>query len=244
MILRQFPNLLSCYRGLTEELAYNAEIIPLRWGVCVGYPDVLTADIEDVLDNEGMHLGVASFTKSRWTRFLRRYFRDSLQGWVHDSMRKLNKYPSRPFVCSYDVNHDTKHNYGGCLSSLQIRINPKPEVILYSRACHIDKIGFLDLALINVIAKEMGVPEVEGRWVVSLGYISGISQIYYLQRFNLKPAGHRLEKTMKRLTSVDFDKIKFGPLKRGRTRMMALAQHGEIPRSAPVSSLTIDPEVF
>jgi hypothetical protein len=250
MIVRSFSSIFDAYIGLTDELAYGEppagleRLDPLKWGVCLGFPDLLTVKIDDALKNDGLSLGDASYTKSRWTRFLRRYFRDDLPGWIEESLTKLKKYPSRPFVASYSVNLNTGHNYGGCLASLQLRINPKPEVIMYSRACHIDKVGFLDLALINAIAIRTGLPRVSAQWIISNGYISAISQIFYLKRFQKPTEGHRLERSMGRLTSVDYDAIKFGPLKRGRKRMMALDEFGEIPRSIKVCDLSIEPSKF
>lgn len=244
MIERQFPNLMKTYRGLTEELAYNLTLPILKWGVCVGYEDLLSVKIDDILENEGMTLGMASYTKSRWTRFLRRYFRDDISEWITGAVAKLNRYPSRPFVASYSVNLNTGHNYGGCLASLQLRICPEPEVILVSRACHLDKVGFLDLSLMNVVANVMGYKKVKGSWVVSNCFISGISQIFYLKMFGLPTQGHRLQGTMKRLTDVSYDDIKFGPLKRGRKRMMALDEYGHIPNSIMVKDLSIDPYKF
>lgn len=239
MITRDFKDVMSTYIGLTDELAYDDSIKPLRWGVCLGYPETLIVNIEDMLLDDGLHLEVSSYTKSRWTRFIRRYFRGDLQEWIDDSMYKLNRYPSRPFVASYSPNLDTGHNYGGCLSSLQVRISPSPKVILYSRACHIDKVGFLDLSLMHLVARAMNRPNVTGEWVVSLGYISAISQIYYVKYFDKPVEGHRMKRSMGRLTDVDFDDIKFGPLKRGRTRMMALDKHGHIPNSSWVKNLTL-----
>ena len=244
MIERKFTNLLSTYRGLTDELAYNKELPILKWGVCIGYNGILSVEIDDLLDNDTLTLGMASYTKSRWTRFLRRYFRDDISTWIDESMAKLRRYPSRPFVASYSVNLNTGHNYGGCLASLQIRIHPTPEVILVSRACHLDKVGFLDLALMNVIARRMGCSKVRGSWLVSNCFISGISQIFYLKMFNMPTEGHRLEKTMKRLTDVDYEDIKFGPLKRGRKRMMSLDEVGYIPNSIDVKNLSILPAKF
>jgi hypothetical protein len=220
------------------------ELKPLKWGVCIGYDGLLSVEIDDVLHDDNMSLQMASYTKSRWTRFLRRYFRDDISSWIDASMAKLQRYPSRPFVASYSVNLNTGHNYGGCLSSLQIRICPRPEVILTSRACHLDKVGFLDLALINVVARRMGLKAVRGSWVASNCYISAISQIFYLKMFNMPTAGHRLERTMKRLTDVDYEDIKFGPLKRGRKRMMALDEFGHIPNSIKVKDLSIEPYKF
>lgn len=260
MIHRRFHDILGAWRGMTEELAYSNDVKPARWGVCLGYPELLHIEIEDALLDSGVHLGMASFTKSRWTRFLRRYFRSDLKNWVTEATKKLSKYPSRPFVASYSMNINVEdaegrsgHNYGGCLSSLQIRICPEPRVILYSRACQIDKIGLLDLALIHIIAKELAAAikefrglelEVTGTWVVSNAFISGISQIYYLHRFNKPIEGHRMKSTLKRLIEVDYDDIKFGPLKRGRKRMEAFTEHGEIPKSVPISKLTIEPSIF
>lgn len=244
MIQRNFPNLMGTYRGLTDELAYSRDITPLKWGVCLGYNQPLSVDIDDLLHDDSMSLGMASYTKSRWTRFLRRYFRDDLAQWIDRSMEKLQRYPSRPFVASYSVNLNTGHNYGGCLASLQIRISPRPEVILVSRACHLDKVGFLDLALMNVVARRMGCDKVSGTWVASNCFISAISQIFYLKMFNMPTVGHRLEKSMKRLTDVDYEDIKFGPLKRGRKRMMALDEVGHIPNSILVKDLSIEVAKF
>lgn len=244
IIQRQFPTLLTAYNGITEELAYDRDLKVLKWGVCVGYRDVLSVEIADALNNDDMYLGMASYTKSRWTRFLRRYFRDDLSEWITESVAKLKRYPKRPFVASYSVNLNTGHNYGGCLASLQIRICPTPEVILTSRACHFDKVGFLDLALINVIASAMGFDKVKATWVVSNCFISGISQIFYLKQFNKPVEGHRLESTLKRLIDVDYDDIKFGPLKRGRKRMIALDEHGYIPNSIAVKDLPISKDKF
>jgi hypothetical protein len=244
LIERKFPNLLATYRGVTEELAYSKELKPLKWGVCIGYNGMLSVEIDDLLHDENMTLGMASYTKSRWTRFLRRYLREDFPGWIDESIAKLQRYPSRPFVASYSVNLNTGHNYGGCLASLQIRICPQPEVILVSRACHLDKVGFLDLSLMNVVARRMGFEAVRGSWVASNCYISAISQIFYLKMFDMPTDGHRLQRTMKRLTDVDYEDIKFGPLKRGRKRMMALDEFGHIPNSILVKNLSIEPGKF
>lgn len=250
MIQRKFSNLMSTYRGLTEELAYDRDINPLKWGVCLGYDGMLSVEIDDLIHDDTMSLGMASYTKSRWTRFLRRYFREDLASWIDRSMDKLMRYPSRPFVASYSVNLNTGHNYGGCLASLQIRVSPYPEVILVSRACHLDKVGFLDLALMNVVARRMAAHkefrgnEVRGSWIASNCFISAISQIFYLKMFDMPVEGHRLQRTMKRLTDVDYDDIKFGPLKRGRKRMMALDEHGHIPNSILVKDLSIESAKF
>src|SRR6185369_16873771 len=183
--------------------------------------DIVNAQIKDALYDPGMHLGMSSYTKSRWTRFLRRYFRPDLYDWIHGAKAKLLKYPSRGFVASYNLNHNVDdedgrvgHNYGGCLSSLQIRFNPRPTVILYSRACQLDKIGLLDLSLIHVVAKELGVEAVRGEWVISNAFISAISQVYYTNRFKLPMKGHFLRRRVETNRSRDHDTVTFGPLKR------------------------------
>jgi hypothetical protein len=244
MIQRKFNTLLETYRGLTDELAYDKTLRILRWGVCLGYNGILHVEIEDILNNDNMTLEMASYTKTRWTRFLRRYFRNDFSGWIDESIYKLRKYPSRPFVASYSVNLNTGHNYGGCLASIQIRICPSPEIILISRACHLDKVGFLDLSLMNVVARRIGYSAVKGSWLVSNCYISAISQIFYIKKFNLPLKGHRLEKTLHRLYDVDYDDIKFGPLIRGRKRIMALEQFGYVPNSIKVKDLSIEPNKF
>lgn len=260
MLTRNYPDVLSCWHGLIEELSYRPDKIKtstgtakaLRWGVCIAYPDLLEARIADATIDDNLHLGMSSYTKSRWTRFLRRYFRPDLQQWVDDSMVKLTKYPNRPFVASYsitlnidDVEGRAGHNYGGCLSSLQIRMHPEPTVILYSRACQMDKIGFLDFTLIHLIAKRMTEhpklkgKKIHGRWVVSLPFISAISQVYYTNRFKKTMKGHALEKRIRGNRDRNIDDVNFGPLKRLIKRNQQLKEFGEIPRSVPVSELSL-----
>src|SRR6185503_1223738 len=224
MIIRNYPEILTAWHSLVKELAYEHPK-PLQWGVCVAFPDIVEISIADALMDSGLHLGMSSYTKSRWTRFLRRYFRPDLTSWVAGSMRKLTKYPNRPFVASYSINlnvHDEEgregHNYGGCLSSLQIRVHPTPTVILYSRACQLDKIGFLDLTLIHLVAKEMKRldllknKKICGEWIISLGFISAISQVYYTKRFKSKLKGHRLKQRIE--VGRTRHNTPFGPLKR------------------------------
>jgi hypothetical protein len=254
MIQREFQGILSAWHGLVEELSYGKTgLKPLRWGVCVGYPDLLEVGIKDALLDEGLHLGMSSYTKSRWTRFLRRYFRPDLSAWIHGSIKKLTKYSSRPFVASYSVNLNiddvearTGHNYGGCLSSLQIRVHPVPTVILYSRACQMDKIGFLDLCLIHLVAREiernpaMKGRKIIGRWVVSLGFISAISQVYYTKRFKKPMKGHILERRIRGNRDRLPQDVSFGPLARLLKRNLQMKEFGEIPRSCPVSELSLE----
>jgi hypothetical protein len=254
MIYRSYPDIYTCWRSLVEDLAYRSDKIkPIKWGVCMSYPDMLEARIEDALHDPGMHLDMSSYTKSRWTRFLRRYFRPDLGDWVDESMRKLQKYPSRPFVSSYSINitiDDEEgragHNYGGCLSSLQIRLNPRPTVILYSRACQMDKIGLLDFTLIHLIAKRMTESLIVNRhgvsavWVVSLPFISAISQVFYVKRFKLPLKGHILESRIRQNSARVMEDVTYGPLKRLLKRNMQMKKHGTIPRSVAIKDLTLN----
>jgi hypothetical protein len=257
MITKSYKNILDAWHGLTQTIMYSRGIKPIKWGICCGYPDIVEADIKNLLDDAGATLGMASFTKSRWTRFLRRYFRPDLPAWVERSVQKLTKYPARPFVCSYDLSHNVEdaagrqgHNYGGCLSSLQIRIFPVPSVILYSRACMLDKIGLLDLALMHHVSRVLKeslekrgrkTPVVKGTWVISLGFISGVSQIYYTYRFKLTLKGHILEKRVRdRANDVTSN---FGPLKRLIKRRAQLKEFGEIPNSCAIKDLSLDFEL-
>lgn len=253
MIQREYKDVLDCWHGLTRELSYSrlwkCSSPPTRWGVCRGYPDIVECQIEDLLKDRNLHLDMCSYTKSRWTRFLRRYFRPDLPQWVDDSMDKLRKYPSRPFVASYSINLNPEskmigvgahggHNYGGCLSSVQMRIKPTPEIILYSRACQVDKIGFLDLTLMHLIAKRMGVPKVKGRWIISLCFISAVSMAFYVKRFNLPLKGNiltgRIENLLKNTES------EYGPLKRTLKRNREIQETGTIPGSVPVRNLSLE----
>jgi hypothetical protein len=226
----------------------------------MSYPDIVECDITDALDEKvdeskmlgksgkkALHLDMSSFTKSRWTRFLRKYFRPDLGEWVDTAMQKLQKYPRRPFVASYSMqmNVDDEegrkgHNYGGCLSSLQIRLYPKPTVILYSRACMLDKIGFLDLTLIHLIAKRMGLPEVSARWVISLPFVSAISQVFYAPRFSLKMKGHILKSKVEMHIHLKPSDTPYGPLSRLLKRNIQFKEHGTIPRSVHVRDLSLD----
>jgi hypothetical protein len=255
MIQRTYPTVRDAYMGMTDEISHTLDAPVIKWGVCLGYKEPVCVTIEDASVDTGLHLGEASFTKARWTRFLKRYFRADLQQWVDDAYKKLARYSSRPFVASYSMNINVDdqearsgHNYGGCLSSLQMRLAPRPEVILYSRACQIDKIGYLDLSLIHIIARQIkekrNCKVVPATWVISLGFISAISQIFYAMQFDRPYEGNRLKKSMDRIMETADEDLKFGPLIRGRARMKSLGELGYIPGDVWVKDLTIDPKLF
>lgn len=262
MIQRTYPDTLTAWRSLVEELCYHTKDVGgLCWGVCIAYPDLLEVEIKDALLDNEMHLGMSSYTKSRWTRFLRRYFRTDFQSWIDKSIDQLTVYPSRPFVASYSVNLNEEsiqlgvgahggHKYGGCLSSLQIRIHPIPTVILYSRACQMDKIGFLDFTLMHLVAKRMSVhpyfkktkriTKIEARWVASLPFISAISQVFYTNRFKLPMKGHALERRIRQNRNRPIEDVIYGPLKRLIKRNAQMKEFGEIPNSCPVKELSLE----
>jgi hypothetical protein len=248
----------DAWHGLVKELSFpklstKSIVEPLRWGVCLGYPDLVEVKIEDALLDDKLHLAMSSYTKSRWTRFLRRYFRTDFNDWIKEAYDKLSKYDRRPFVASYSINLNPEskivgvgahggHNYGGCLSSLQIRVCPTPTVILYSRACQIDKIGFLDLVLIHLVAKELArvgeFKKVKAQWVISLGFISAVSQTFYTTVFKIPLEGHSLERRIKVLRSNP--ESNYGPLQRLIKRNKQMTEDGVIPGAVPVKELSLE----
>lgn len=266
MITRKFKDVLSAWHGLVGELSFPdkskwefSKGDLLSWGVCVAYPDLLETRIEDATIDDNLHLEMSSYTKSRWTRFLRRYLRPDYQDWIHKSIKTLLHYKGRGFVSSYSINLNPEsrqigvgahggHKYGGCLSSIQIRINPRPRVILFSRACQLDKIGFLDLALIHLTAKEVleelhnsrNNPTIAATWVISCPFISAISQVFYTQRFKVSLKGHILERRIRANLGRTTEDTNYGPLKRLLKRNHQMKTLGGIPGSCPVKDLSLE----
>jgi hypothetical protein len=258
MIRRNFPDLFTGWRGIVDELAYNWPHedydAPLKWGVCMSYPECVEVTFDDALLDRGLtmkdrlHLDMSSYTKSRWTRFMRRYFRPDFGKWIDESMEKLQRYPRRPFVASYsisynvyDINGRIGHNYGGCLASLQIRICPKPMVMLFSRACQVDKIGFLDFALMHLVAKRMGVKPVSAQWVVSLPFISAVSQTYYTLRFGLGLRTHVMRNRV--IENLRLESSTYGPLERTIKRLGQWKNDKFVPGSKAVKDLSLEFEL-
>ena len=240
LITRCYPDVLSAWRGLVETLAYTAKKQSLRWGTLLAYPCPIVVEIDDLAADTGLHLNMPGFTKGRWTRFLRQYCRPDLCSWIDESLDKLRKYPERAFVCSYDLNPNGDHNYGNCLSSLQIRLQPQPAVILYSRATQIDKAGFLDLMLMHLVAKRMAPQPISGMWIVSLAFINALGQLFYLKRFDRPLQGHGLEKEIGQHGRESWHDAKFGPHQRALKRIQQLEESGDIPGSVAVSELALE----
>lgn len=248
MIQRTYPTILTAWHGMVDELVYKAQD-PIKWGVCMSYPEIVECKIEDALLDEKLHLDMSSYTKMRWRKFLKRYFRPDLPDWIDRSVTKLKKYPNRPFVAGYSIQPNIEdsagrvgHNYGGCLGSLQIRLKPRPTVILMSRACQMDKIGFLDFTLMHLVAKRVALSArgpVQATWVVSLPFISAISQVYYVKRFKKTLRGHALKRRVEQNSARTLEDVTYGPLKRLIKRNQQWAEHGKIAKSCPVSELEL-----
>ena len=256
MIQRRFPDILTAWHSLIDELAYHHEKVRGvgAGGITTSYPDGLVVDIDDVLLDEGLHLNMSSYGKNRWTQFLRRYFRPDFSQWVKNTaaeLEALNKHQ----VAGYSVSYNPKfeqigrkgygsssrgHRHGACLASLQLQHFPKPKVILMSRASQIDKAGFLDLSLIHLVAKQTGWENVSGTWIVSMAFIAAVSQIFYVRRFKKPLKGHSLEKSTRRFWHDDYNDAKYGPQRRSIKKAQQFKQLGEIPRSCLVSELSLD----
>jgi hypothetical protein len=107
-----------------------------------------------------------------------------------------------------------------------------------------DKVGFLDLSFMHMVAQAMNYEKIKAEWIISNCFVSAISQIFYIQRFNKDLMTNRLGGSMKRLIDVAYEDIKFGPLKRGRKRMADMEQFGHIPRSVAVADLKLEKGIW
>jgi hypothetical protein len=256
MISREFKTIYGAWRGLVDELIYKPEVEGqkvINWGMHAAYPDLVEVRIEDASLDEDLDLGISSYTKTRWRMFMKKYFRPDFSQWIDSSIERLEQAPHRPYVAAYSMNINEPpgrregrnfsggpraHNYGGCLGSVQIRIKPEPKVILYSRACALDKTGFIDLCLIHHVAKRLeaaGYKPTGAVWVISLGFISAITQIFYIEQFKRPLKGHALQKRISHLLNTGSDHG-YGPLKRVYKRKSEI----ETRKKVPVSSLSLE----
>lgn len=258
MIQRRFDTIPQAWHGLIDELAYHHDSVGGvgAGGITTSYPDGLVVEIKDVLHDRDkpMHLDWCSFGKARFKAFLKRYFRPDLTTWIDSTVETLGNL-SKHQVAGYEININPAfaqvgrkgygssskgHRHGACLSSLQLQHFPKPKVIVFSRASQIDKAGFLDLSLMRLVAQRTGWKEVSGTWVVSMAFIAAVSQIYYTRRFKTPLKGHSLEKSARRFWHDDWRDAKYGPQKRSIKKAQEFLKLGTVPRSCPVSELSLE----
>lgn len=255
LIIRSFPTILTAWQGLIEELAYRADSVGAigQGGITTSFPDGVIVEIKDILKDEELHLDMSSYGKTRWKQFLKRYFRPDLEEWVTETSIELSNLKKHQ-VASYSVSYNPErvvagrkgyghskggHRHGACLSSLQLQYFPKPKVILFSRASQIDKAGFLDLSLMHLVARETGWEKVGGTWVISMGFIAAVSQMFYIRRFNKKLKGHSLEKSTRRFWHDNHMDASYGPQKRSIKKAQEFKRLGTIARAVPVSHLNL-----
>lgn len=257
MIRRKYGTILEAWHGTIEELSYHHREIETvgQGGITTSYADGVIIEIADALsDTERMHLNMCSFGKTRFTQFLKRYFRPNLAQWVDDSVKQLGNL-NKHQVAGYEVNvnplyenigrkgygsSSKGHRHGACLSSLQLQHFPKSKVILFSRASQIDKAGFMDLSLIRLVALRTGWKEVSATWVISMGFIAAVSQMYYIRRFGKTLKGHSLAKSTERFWHDDHMEAKYGPQKRSIKRAQEFLRTGTVSRSCPVDELSLE----
>lgn len=256
VITRRFPTILTAWHGLIDELAYHHKKIEAIGigGITTSYPDGLVVEIKDILKDEGLHLNMSSFGRTRWNQFLKRYFRADLHEWVVDTASELvdlKKHQVAGYSVSYNPvfaqvgrkgygSSSKGHRHGACLSSLQIQHFPKPKVILFSRASQIDKAGFLDLSLMHLVARDTGWNKVSGTWVVSMAFIAAVSQMFYVRRFKKPLTGHSLEKSTRRFWHDNHEDAKYGPQRRSIKKAQEFLRLGTISRSCLVSELSLE----
>lgn len=258
MIQRRYPDIATAWHSLIDELAYHHEDVDAigAGGITTSYPDGIVVEIEDILYNcnDEMHLDWCSFGKGRFKQFLKRYFRPDLGQWVDETVETLGNL-NKHQVSGYEVNVNPAfaqvgrkgygssskgHRHGACLASLQLQHYPRPKVIIFSRASQIDKAGFLDLSLMHLVAKRTGWPVVSGTWIISMAFVAAVSQMYYVRRFKKPLKGHSLEKSTRRFWHEDYREAKYGPQKRSIKKAQEFMRDGCIPRSCPVSELSLD----
>lgn len=163
-----------------------------------------------------------------------------------------------------------KHRWGGCMSSLLFRMSAEkqPVLILQSRVTYITYMGGADLALCNVIAREIGerierpVSDFAFRWSCASHQAHSFKGIPYLFRAGLwpiivdpeaqdnytdseYPALRLIRKWAKQIVEkhewgVSLESERYGPLRRVRRRYEEWMRGEPLPR-CPVKMLTLDP---
>jgi hypothetical protein len=259
MILRRYKTIFEAWTQLIDELSYRHKEIDAIGvgGITTSYPDILCVEIEDLLGGKPLHLDMSSYGRNRWRTFLKRYFRPDLPQWVDDTVIQLGNLKKHQ-VASYSISYNPAfaqigrkgygssskgHRHGACLASLQLQHFPDPRVIVVSRASQIDKAGFLDLSLMNRVAARTGWEDVSGTWIVSMGFIAAVHQIFYSARFGKSLKGHSLEKSTRRFWLDDYRQARYGPQKRSIKKAEEWKKTGKIFRACPVSELSLEFEL-
>jgi hypothetical protein len=199
---------------------------------------------------------------SRLDSFLRRTEEIGLGGVKHGVVTSM------PFRAP--ENRAKKHRWGGCMASLNFRMSAEgqPVLILQSRVSYISYIGGADLALCNVIGREIA--RRIGRDVADFGFVwncasfqtHSFKSIPYLFRAGLWPLIVDEEATVqypdknypalklirrwarqiveKHESGVPLDHEKYGPLRRVRRRYEEWVDGTPLPK-CPVDTLTLQP---
>ena len=104
-------------------------------------------------------------TQSRWTNLVRQYIDpEALEVWLDVIGRKLKgKKRGLSFMRTNQVaKRSTSSNnkewrvWGSCMLGFGYRALPRPQITLHSRTTYLGYIGQLDLALVHVLAREIG----------------------------------------------------------------------------------------
>ena len=104
-------------------------------------------------------------THSRWTTLVRQYLDpEALEVWLDVIERKLKgKKRGLSFMRTNQVakrttasNNKEWRVWGSCMLGFGYRALPRPQITLHSRTTYLGYIGQLDLALVHVLAREIG----------------------------------------------------------------------------------------
>lgn len=104
-------------------------------------------------------------TSSRWTSLVRQYIDpEALEVWLDVIERKLKgKKRGLSFMRTNQVAKRTTSSnnkewrvWGSCMLGFGYRALPRPQITLHSRTTYLGYIGQLDLALVHVLAREIG----------------------------------------------------------------------------------------
>ena len=259
MLILYYKGMRDAFMGLNHRIGWGKPNI--HYSICSAIPGV-HVEIENLLDDGDLALDAVGFTRHKWTRFLRTYLRPDFLALVEKYTSKMLEFKAKPSVAGYIINTETGHTFGSCIQSLNWRLSPQPEVYLFSRATQIDRAGFCDLALMNwlarKIAKKTGAKKVRGIIITNLMFISAMSTMYHLYRFNeiklpldkkshRKLQDHNLRAAIRRFALFYFTgkkKAKYGPTVRFLKRCRQWRDGKLTPKGSLVRDLTVDKLVF